>query len=473
MRGEQNTLRDLAQIVADRHDIPVSESEGFIAQMFAVIRDTLTSDSQVKVKGLGTFKVMTVRERASVSVNTGERVIIDAHPRLTFTPDSAMRDAVNKPFAHFETVPLNDGVTFDDPTPAVEDDERTQEDASLSPVEKTVTVSQPIAPSEETGGQVATEPALPQDEVVEVVVPSIEPQTEQFSEQLERNDVAEPATEQTEAARGDTPTATSVTVSPVETSEPSAPVTEALPEKAESNLTEHTHQHIHSSNTESDMSDNLNPSTDGGHLRATTGVLLLAILVFVAGIVIGRATSDITLADVSEYFMPSKKPVPTVVYRSITPRSKAVTKSKTEPSGKGKNKAAKPQKPHAASPAVPAARKPATAPATQQHSVAPQSAATQPQAKPAAQPAAKPAASQSDPWARYNSDARLRYGAYRITGVATTVTVKAGQTLTGIAKSHLGPGMECYLEVLNGSSAVNEGQRLKIPSLELKKKRKQ
>ena len=108
-----STMKDLARIVADRHDMELQESEQFVSNMFDVIIQTLTADDQVKVKGLGTFKIQTVRERASININTGEKVIINSHDRITFTPDTAMRNSVNKPFAHFETVPLNDGVVFD------------------------------------------------------------------------------------------------------------------------------------------------------------------------------------------------------------------------------------------------------------------------------------------------------------------------------------------------------------------------
>ena len=109
-----SNIKDLAKIVADRYDMHQQDAEKFMDDMFSLIRSALINDEQVKIKGLGTFKVQTVKERASVNVNTGEKVMINSHDRISFTPDATMRDSVNKPFAHFVTVPLNEGVVFDD-----------------------------------------------------------------------------------------------------------------------------------------------------------------------------------------------------------------------------------------------------------------------------------------------------------------------------------------------------------------------
>ena len=129
-----STLKDLARIMAERNDMQRTESEQFVITMFDVLKEALAEEGQVKIKGLGTFKVQTMKERASVNINTGEKVIIDSHERVTFTPDTSMRDSVNKPFAHFDTVVLNEGVFFDDidaendktsPEPVVQEAEKT------------------------------------------------------------------------------------------------------------------------------------------------------------------------------------------------------------------------------------------------------------------------------------------------------------------------------------------------------------
>ena len=129
-----STLKDLARIMAERNDMQRTESEQFVITMFDVLKEALAEEGQIKIKGLGTFKVQTMKERASVNINTGEKVIIDSHERVTFTPDTSMRDSVNKPFAHFDTVVLNEGVFFDDidaendktsPEPVVQEAEKT------------------------------------------------------------------------------------------------------------------------------------------------------------------------------------------------------------------------------------------------------------------------------------------------------------------------------------------------------------
>ena len=136
-----SNTKDLARIVADRYDLSLVESENFIIEMFELVRTTLNTEDTIKIKGLGTFKVQTVRERASVNVNTGEKVIIDSHDRITFTPDNAIRDAVNRPFAHFTTVPLNDGVEFDDPDKEEAQEEKEYQNPQSMLSEESVSVS--------------------------------------------------------------------------------------------------------------------------------------------------------------------------------------------------------------------------------------------------------------------------------------------------------------------------------------------
>ncbi len=108
------SMTDLAKSLTEKYSLSQSEADAFVADLFDTIRNGLETHAQVKVKGLGTFKTVGVEARESVSVNTGERVTIDSHVKVSFTPDNSMKDIVNKPFSQFETVVLNDGVTFDD-----------------------------------------------------------------------------------------------------------------------------------------------------------------------------------------------------------------------------------------------------------------------------------------------------------------------------------------------------------------------
>ena len=115
----KSTLQAIAAVIADRYDLKGSEATAFVAAFFDQIREGLALDKQVKVRGLGTFKLQPVKARESVNVNTGERLVISGHDKMAFTPDNAMKELVNRPFADFETVMIKDGVNIDAiPTPA-------------------------------------------------------------------------------------------------------------------------------------------------------------------------------------------------------------------------------------------------------------------------------------------------------------------------------------------------------------------
>ena len=108
------SIQELSSILVDRKGLNKKEASAFISAAFEIIQQRLESDKIVKVKGLGTFKIIDVDDRESVNVNTGKRVLIEGHGKITFTPDSLMKELVNKPFSQFETVVLNEGVDFED-----------------------------------------------------------------------------------------------------------------------------------------------------------------------------------------------------------------------------------------------------------------------------------------------------------------------------------------------------------------------
>ena len=108
------SLIELAAVLSKRYGVNKKDATGFVTQMFDIIQQSLEQDKLVKIKGLGTFKIIDVDDRESVNVNTGERVLIEGHPKITFVPDALMKELVNKPFSQFETVVLNDGVDFED-----------------------------------------------------------------------------------------------------------------------------------------------------------------------------------------------------------------------------------------------------------------------------------------------------------------------------------------------------------------------
>lgn len=106
-------ITELARMLSSKHNMSQADAENFVRLMFAVVGDGLEQEKLVKIKSFGTFKMGSVKDRESVDVNTGERIVIEGRNKINFTPDNALRDFVNRPFAQFETVMVNDGVDFE------------------------------------------------------------------------------------------------------------------------------------------------------------------------------------------------------------------------------------------------------------------------------------------------------------------------------------------------------------------------
>ena len=450
-----STLKDLARIMAERNDMQRTESEQFVVAMFDMLKDALAEEGQVKIKGLGTFKIQTMKERASVNINTGEKVIIDSHERVTFTPDASMRDSVNKPFAHFDTVLLNEGVFFDDI-------DAENEKASSEPVaqEEEKAVAEIASAIEETPSEVVVEEHVPDTDIPQDIhdaFMTIHKGSEETTKTEETAETAETAeTDEMTGTTGMDGTAVTAETEFMEETD-AADVSGDKPVNVESETN-------NQNNIEEPM-ENLDPSKTNDYTTATIVCVVLCVLSLFVGFVIGRATSDVMWEDVKAYFVKDEKPVKVkVVYKRLPlPGDTASVSVKEQPGKAAENKKAviekqKDMKNETQSSPV------ATKSAEQKTSAS--KPATQEKKAVAAKPAEpKPAVSS------YDKDPRVRTGAYSIVGVQQTVTVTKGQTLASISKAYLGPGMECYVEALNGVKEVKEGQKIKIPELRLKKKK--
>ena len=187
---EKIQIQELCPLLQEKTSLTVEELEQFVTAMFSIIQDGLNRDGMVKVKGLGTFKIVTVDARESISVNTGERFVIDEHDKITFTPDSAMKELVNRPFSQFDTVVLNDGVTFDDATLDEEVAKLQMADSAEKPTPL------PVAEPEE---QPAEEPTLepvaePEEQPAEEPMPEpVAEPGEQLTSELEEQPTVEAA----------------------------------------------------------------------------------------------------------------------------------------------------------------------------------------------------------------------------------------------------------------------------------------
>ena len=342
------TIKDIAKLLVEKHKMSMTIADDFLQNMVEVINEGLLQDRMVKIKGFGTFKLQEVKERASVNVNTGERVVIAAHDKITFTPDAVMKDMVNKPFAHFETV-IVDG----NETPAPKQKEE-----------------QPAKAVEEKPAEVVEEKA---EEPVKVEEPKKE----------EPVKVEEPKKEEPKKVE--------------------EPVKAVEPKKEEPKPVKAVEQ---PAKVEEPQSEADEPASSRKWIYIAAGVICAVVLCLVC------------------YFAQNNK-------------KEAQEAEKTELAKAQQTEAAK-------------------------------KAEAEAQAKAQAQQAA---AKEEADLERYNKDARVKYGAYYIIGTDTTVTVYKGQTLRGISKAYLGPGMECYVEAYNETKEVKAGDKVRIPKLKAKKRK--
>ena len=414
------SITELASKLMEKHGLKRTEAELFIRQFVGVINDGLKNDKSVKVKGLGTFKVQAVSARKSVDVNTGEAIVIEGRDKISFTAEAVMRDLVNAPFAQFETVIVNDGVDFS------EIDAKHEAD-NTEAKEPTPTVEpSPVAEPEPT-----VEPAPAAEPEPAVVEP--EPAAEPEPAVVEPAPVAEPE-----------PT---VEPTPVAEPEPAVEPTPAV-EDSDSDTDELEAKSKSYKNTIIVLASSL------------ACVVILAVVGFVYMFsqiekrdnrIAHLETQTATLADrmMKTHMSPTpaaNQPAANDEADNIlaTNEQKIEAAQKADKENNLKTAEAKPE--------PKAEPKAATKPTAE--------------AKAHAAKSAPSILSQSD----YDKDPRVRTGAYVITGIANTVTVKAGQTMSSLSKTYLGPGMECYLEAVNGGNReLKAGEKIKIPALKTKK----
>lgn len=386
---------DLSGVLMSKNGLGDKESRRFVKAIFDVIQECLDEDKVVKVKGLGTFKIIEVDDRESINVNTGERVLIEGHSKLTFTPDSVMKEIVNKPFSQFETVILNDGVDF--PEPAIE------EPISEEPIPEDPILEDSISEEPIFEEPVAADPGLSdksQSEInAEQEIPSPESPIVEFTEDGDKED-------------------TSDVVPPTD----EAPTDEEINDEEESS---------------------------NSTLRwVLSGVVVLLLILAAAygGYLYGRYEISEEMAykqmkaDLKAAEMTVEKAKEAVAKDSVEQEVNA-TKIGAISVDKEQEDAAKDESPKEA--------------------IAKDQVAKE-----------QPVKESAD---KYEAkDVRVRTGAYRIIGEDRVVKAKAGQTVEDIATRLLGPGMSCYVEVYNnldGKTTLKEGQAIKIPKLQLKKRR--
>ena len=474
------SLNTLGKLLADKSGLSQVEAELFIRKMFDVCNQGLDADKQVKIKWLGTFKIQATKDRESINVNTGERFTIEGRDKLTFTPDNILKEIVNKPFAQFETVVVNDGVDFDEidekfgeeqpeAAPAQVIDFLDEEETATPNPEVVVIGSEKEKEKDkeeedELAKQIAIEQAklerlkqakLEQERIEQERLEQERIEQERLEqERLEQERIEQERLEQERLEQAKQQQALKASV------QPAVPV---------------------SDETEEEEDDEEEESSNSHHI-VIPRYLVVAVCLIVVALIGGigwfafnygqmTAQRDHLAMQLNQYHQkPAKKATTNAAAAPLSQeqklRQKAIEDSirmaKTaeavklaEQSDEGSANAEDSKQAEAKAKAEAAAKAKAEAKEKAKE-----------KAKAEEKAASQIASSQ------YDKDARVRTGAYRIIGVAQTVTVGAGQTIEQISTRYLGSGMECYVEALNGTSTVKAGQKIKIPKLELKKKKK-
>lgn len=483
-------ITELARMLSSKHNMSQADAENFVRLMFAVVGDGLEQEKLVKIKSFGTFKMGSVKDRESVDVNTGERIVIEGRNKINFMPDNALRDFVNRPFAQFETVMINDGVEFeavdrkyesigDDAPPSsdtpeqvgpMEDQAQKAEEPTKAGVEEA-----PIQVVEEAPAPIVEEALSPVTE--EEPAPIVEEGPAPIVEAQPAVAAEAPVEQEPRPLSSASPSVPPVSplVSSEPPSTPSAPsVSSAAAGFSDSWVSRNAVSAPPPPSSELPSRPTpAAPAPDSRRISVSRPVVyLFSLLLFVlVGGACWLAYSYGKLAAERDHLHQRLSELSHPQAPSARRQASAAPASAASPSAAPVDSAAAMKaKADSARLARQAAIVAATATAgeeTRRHTreANRQQAAPAPKAK-AQQPAPRPQSASG----RYDADPRVRTGAYRIVGTAQTVTAKRGQTMAKISRAYLGPGMECYVEALNGTSEVKEGQRVKIPKLELKRK---
>ena len=418
-------VNDFARELSEKYGLSLGDASDFVSAMFDVVKEELDgADSSVKIKGFGTFKVSAVGARASVDVNTGERIIIDGRNKISFTPEVLLRDRVNRPFVQFETVVLNDGVDFSEI-----DEESEEELDSVSETEPQGVQLSPTAPTSQPTDQSTDQPA-----------PAEQPQGVQLSPTA-------PTSQSTDHY------SSSETASKAVNTEEHRDMARRLMTPKTETIEEDSEESDDKTTATAPEADDEGIVIGGCRQRSPRIMYVLTIASFIILVSLG----------IGMYFLyqriEEKNHVIDRLESRLYAQQEAAERADAQPAVAVKDTIVSNDSLHAAE--LRAAEK-----AKKDSIAASKSAAEAKASQSSAAPST--ATTPSD----YNYDTRVRTGAYIIVGVAKTVTVQPGQTLASISKAYLGEGMECYVEVLNNRHSVEAGEKLKIPQLKLKPRKR-
>lgn len=442
------SLNTLGKLLADKSGLSQVEAELFIRKMFDVCNQGLDADKQVKIKWLGTFKVQATKDRESINVNTGERFTIEGRDKLTFTPDNILKEIVNKPFAQFETVVVNDGVDFDEIDEKFGEEQTEDapeqvidfldEEKTATPNPEVVVIGSEKEKEKEAEDELVKQIAIEQAKLEKLKQAQLEQERIQ-KEKQEQERLKQERLEQEKLELAQQQQALKAVV------EPAVPASD-----------------------ESEDEEEEEEESSNSHHIVIPRYLVVAVCLIVVALIGGMgwfafnygqmtAQRDHLAMQLNQYHQAPAKKVPAKPAAAPLSQEQKLRQKAMEDSIRMAKTAE----------AVKLAEN-----SDEESANAEKAKQAEAKAKAEAKDKAEEKAASKIASSQYDKDARVRTGAYRIIGVAQTVTVGAGQTLEQISTRYLGSGMECYVEALNGTSTVKAGQKIKIPKLELKKKKK-
>ena len=483
------SLNTLGKLLADKSGLSQVEAELFIRKMFDVCNQGLEADKQVKIKWLGTFKVQATKDRESINVNTGERFTIEGRDKLTFTPDNILKEIVNKPFAQFETVVVNDGVDFDEIDEKFGEEQTEDAPAQVidfldekettTPNPEVVVIGSEKEKENEDEDELAKQIAIEQAKLERLKQAQLEQERiqkeklekeKQEQERLEQERLEQEKLEQERLKQ--------------EKLEQERLKQEKL-EQERQKQEELEQERLELAKQQQALKATVEPAvpatneteeedeeTSNSHHIVIPRYLVVAVCLIVVALIGGMgwfafnygqmtAQRNHLAMQLNQYHQAPAKKVPAKPAAAPLSQEQKLRQKAMEDSIRMAKTA------EAVKLAENSDEESANAEKAKQTE-----AKAKAEAKEKAKDKAEEKAASKIASSQYDKDARVRTGAYRIIGVAQTVTVGAGQTLEQISTRYLGSGMECYVEALNGTSTVKAGQKIKIPKLELKKKKK-
>ena len=535
----KNSLNVLGKKLAEKTGLSQQEAELFIKKMFDVVNEGLQDDKQVKVKWLGTFKVTSVKDRESVDVNTGERIVIDGRDKISFTPDNILKEIVNKPFAQFETVVVNDGVEFDEIDKKFEAEEQMNENQQVKESKEQMVENQQTEESEEQMNEnqqtaeaekpLNANPQVAEAEASDVIDFLDESDTSAVTDKTETlsvsnevvvigdSETSNEASSQTSNEAFPEIITETIVQNSVDVMKPAVNEPEEVQKEQEQVQKEQEQvqapevQLKEDAQNEPEVQDKVNvqdepeesvqdeseadaeiePESYDTFESTKKGIVIPRYLVIVACFLMvaliggigwfafnyGKmaAQRDHLALQLDSYHQDANKPKAASAPPSQEEimRKKAIEDSIRMVQASEAVKMAEAEgKQIDENASLDVDKNKSEAGTKKQLETQKQAAEAKKHAEDMKAAAKKQAENASAKAAsKYSQDARVRTGAYRIVGVAEVVTAREGQTIEAISKRYFGPGMECYVEALNGSGKLKAGQKVKIPKLELKKKK--